>query len=453
MLLATACSASTGSTGSRAVNDSGTIGGAQYKLQVPPNWNGTLFLYSHGFVGPSEPNLAMDAPGAGDAIGAWLLRQGYAIAGSSYSSKGWSVEEALVDQMALLDFFQKRVAAPRRVIAWGDSMGGLITAALAQLHPDRFAGAIPMCGVLSGSIGFFNTLLDGAYAFRTLLAPVSDLRMVHIPRSAANLDAADKIFQHALATPEGVARIALAGALADLPGWYQPNRPEATAADLAGWSAAEQQWFSQILLPAAFDRSELELRAGGNPSWNTGVDYRYQLSVSADRDQVVALYSAAGLDLNADLATLNSGPRIEADPQAVTSLEADQTFDGRLSIPVLTLHTTGDGEVIPETETAYGDVVRAAGKQDLLRQVYVHRAGHCTFTPGETIAIVQSMLDRLNNGMWDDQALQPQALNNRAHSVGASYQAYGGGFAGPAFVAFNPGPFPRPFPKSTAPVA
>ncbi len=26
----------------------GTIGGAQYRIEVPATWNGTLFLYSHG---------------------------------------------------------------------------------------------------------------------------------------------------------------------------------------------------------------------------------------------------------------------------------------------------------------------------------------------------------------------------------------------------------------------
>lgn len=446
ILLTAACAGGTSSAASRGTSLDGAIGKARYTVRVPSDWNGTLFLYSHGFVAPGQPNLTMDAPGPGEAVSSWLLSNGYAIAGSSYSSTGWSVEEALTDQMALLDLFQARVAKPSRVIVWGDSMGGLITAALAQLHPDRFAGAIPMCGVLSGSIGFFNTVLDGVYAFRTLLAPASALRLVHMPVSSANLQQALAIYSRALKTPTGVARLALAGALADLPGWYQPGHADAGAGDLAAWSAAEEQWLTAFLLPAGFDRSELERRAGGNPSWNVGVDYRYQLSISADRAQVEALYQAAGMSLDDDLVALNSGSRIAADPQAVASLQSDQTFDGRLAIPVLTMHTTGDGEVIPETETAYGDAVRAAGRQDLLRQLYVERAGHCTFTAGETIAAAQSMLDRLNHGAWNDQALRTVALNQRARALGSSYQYVEDAAATPAFVDFNPGPFPRPFP-------
>ena len=54
--------------------------------------------------------------------------------------------------------------------------------------------------------------------------------------------------------------------------------------------------------------------AGGNFSWNTGVDYRRQLAASGNAQQVRALYRAAGLDLDADLGRLEAAPRIAADP-------------------------------------------------------------------------------------------------------------------------------------------
>src|SRR6516225_5775357 len=58
--------------------------GATYKIEVPANWNCTLFLYSHGYVAPGEANPAQDV---GDPItGAWLLGHGYALAGSSYTT-------------------------------------------------------------------------------------------------------------------------------------------------------------------------------------------------------------------------------------------------------------------------------------------------------------------------------------------------------------------------------
>ena len=112
------------------------------------------------------------------------------------------------------------------MIAWGLSLGGIVTAGLIQLYPDRFAAAMPMCGVLAGGIATWNAELDAAYAFKTLLAPRSNLQLVHITDPAANLQVALDLFSQGAATPAGMARIALVGALIDLPGWFDPRLPE-----------------------------------------------------------------------------------------------------------------------------------------------------------------------------------------------------------------------------------
>jgi len=422
---------------------SGSIGAAQYRIEVPAIWNGTLFLYSHGYVAPGHINLATDSPAP--VISSWLLGQGYAIAGSSYSSTGWALQDAFKDQVALLDFFNQRFSKPKRVIAWGGSLGGIITAGLVQLYPDRFAGAIPLCGVLAGGEATWNAGLDGAYAFKTLLAPTSSLQLVNITDPVANAQLATNMFDQASATPAGQARIALIAALGDLPGWFDPAGPEPAPTDYAGQEAAQARWESQVDFAFEFQyRAELEQRAAGNPSSNTGVDYAKQLAISADRAEVTALYQAAGLDLGADLRALNSGTRIAADPTAAAYLKRNISFDGNINVPVLTMHTSGDGLVVVQNESAYAAAVRAAGKQDLLRQVFVHRAGHCAFSYAETIVLIQQMLKRLDTGQWDDAALQPSALNGGAQALGDTYNEVGGFFiTPPAFTSFAPSPYPR----------
>src|SRR5262249_20088379 len=144
----------------------GTLDGANYIIQVPANWHGALVFYSHGYVPSGSPNPALDAPSKPTASA--LLQQGYALAGSSYSQTGWAVQEAFHDNFALLDFFAQTCGHPQRTILWGSSMGGLITAGLVQLAPQRFAGAVPMCGVLGGNVGFFNQTLDELFAFNLL---------------------------------------------------------------------------------------------------------------------------------------------------------------------------------------------------------------------------------------------------------------------------------------------
>src|SRR5712692_5477137 len=128
----------------------GTIDGADYKIEIPANWNGTLLLYNHGTVRPGSPNPAQDMP---DAVsGAWLLKQGFALAGSSYSRTGYALAEAFHDNVALLDYFNTAIGAPKRTIVWGTSQGGMISAGMAQKFPERFDGALPLCGFLAGAI-------------------------------------------------------------------------------------------------------------------------------------------------------------------------------------------------------------------------------------------------------------------------------------------------------------
>src|ERR1039457_3925572 len=99
----------------------GTLGdGATYVIDVPALWNGTLLLYSHGYVAPGSPNPALDISDPYTSY--YMLASGYALAGSSYASTGWAVHEAIPDQIATLDLFQSMVGTPTRTIAWGHSL-------------------------------------------------------------------------------------------------------------------------------------------------------------------------------------------------------------------------------------------------------------------------------------------------------------------------------------------
>lgn len=410
---------------------------ATYLIQVPrDNWNGVLLLYSHGYVAPGTPNPPQDA---GDPLtGAFLLAHGFALAGSSYTTTGWAIHEAIPDQIAVLDLFEKSFGAPKKTIAWGHSLGGIITAGLIQRHPDRFDAALPMCGVLSGGVATWNTALDSAFAFKTLLAPGSGLQVVNIVNPLDNLTRAEFALTTAQASPQGRARLALVSALADGPGWFDPSTPEPAEDDFVSQEMNQFLWAENVDFPFLFAlRAELEFRAGGNPSWNTHVDYRKQLEHSIDREEVKALYKQAGLRLEADLDTLEDAVRISADSNAVEYLENNIIFDGEIHIPVLTLHTTGDGLVVVQNESAYRDVVDEAGNGRFLRRTFVHRAGHCTFTPAETIAAVNTLLDRLNTGEWH--GVEATNLNNAAAVLGPL------NIAPPAFVDFRPSRYLRPF--------
>jgi hypothetical protein len=221
-----------------------------------------------------------------------------------------------------------------------------------------------------------------------------------------------------------------------VPGWFSPLTPEPAASDFAVREANQFQWDQQVDFPFLFDlRAEMEARAGGNPSWNTGVDYRKLLQQSINKDEVQALYAVAGLNVDEDLATLASAPRISADAPALRYVTRNIVYDGEFEIPELTLHTVGDGLVLNQDEQAYASI---ADNRNLLRQTFVHRAGHCAFTPAETIAAFNALVRRIDTHQWS--GLSPAELNAAAVTLGPSFNT-----APPAYLSFEPTKFPRPF--------
>ena len=65
---------------------------------------------------------------------------------------------------------------------------------------------------------------------------------------------------------------------------------------------------------------------------------------------------------------------------------------------MLTIHTTGDPLVPVQVQHAYADAVDDAHRSALLRQAYVHRGGHCTFTTGEMLAALRTLERRITTG-------------------------------------------------------
>lgn len=414
----------------------------RYLIKVPGEWNGTLILYSQGPPAPAEdPTWRADNP----TLQA-LLARGCALAGWT-NPVFWPLEHSFPNQLAVLDEFDTLVGRPERTIAYGQSIGSFITAGLVQRLGTRLDGAVAVCGPLAGGIAIQNRELDIAFTFKTLLAPDSALDVVRIRRPGENLRLALEILEQAAATPEGRARLALTAAVSNVPG--SPD-PLSTTSDPRAMVDRQIEWYRQIVFLVIFQaRAIVEQRAGGNFSWNTGVDYRDLLERSINAREVAALYAEAGLDLAADLRRLTEAPRIEADPGAVAYLERNIVYDGQLAVPVVTMHTTGDGLCTPDHEHAYCEVVRAAGRAQLLRQLWVRRDGHCTFTIAETFTALDVLRARLDGGTWP--ATDAGTLNRSAarqdELIGVLVGPHGDGGAvtEPAFCEFSPWPFSRPY--------
>jgi pimeloyl-ACP methyl ester carboxylesterase len=388
--------------------------GTTWVAFVPDDWNGTLILHGHGYV-PSflpfpnpTPSLA-SIPAAAD-----LLDRGYAVMASSYANKGWALPTAPDDQLNALEAAIAAIGAqPDMVLAFGTSMGGLVTAQLAEAAGDVIDGALPTCGIVAGGADLNTYQLDGAHAVNELLAD-GNIQIAGYETQGAAFAATGQLaaaVDAGQSTPEGRARVALAAA------FYQVADP----ANLGGAIG--------FVTPARYD---LITAAGGDSGWNQGVDYWKLFSQSPYRQMVSELYREAGLDLKADLSHLTETADVPFDVSAVESMLGHSQPDGELQMPVFSIHTTDDLIVPVEQEEEYADDVLSQGNGSLFRQAFVDRTGHCNFTSAELVAGVTVLEKRVETGHWPAAASSLHSLNQLAASFDLGDSA---------FIGFKPGEF------------
>ncbi|MBB3084632.1 alpha/beta hydrolase [Geodermatophilus sabuli] len=388
--------------------------GATWVAHVPQRWNGTVVLFAHGF----GPLRAQDAPN--EETRQALLDRGYALVGSSYSGPSlWALETAVDDQFGALAAFEDLLGVePERTIAFGRSMGGLVSARQAEDPRGEIDGVLTTCGIVAGALNLNNYQLDGVYTLSHLLGV--DVPLVRYESAEQAQQAADALIAAVTAaqgTAEGRARIALASAYLDLATWYSGDAP----APQDDHAAQQVQQYQALIDGGGLERyvtgrQQIELAAGGNSASNVGVDYRELLESSPHAEQVWGLYQDAGLDLEADLATLTRDADVEADPEAIADLTRSSMVTGDLEVPELAIHTVADELVPVEHEDWYEELVHRAGEDRQLRQAYVQGTGHCEFQPAEQVAALQALEQRLDTGRWHGVA-EPERLNAAADTL------------------------------------
>jgi hypothetical protein len=383
--------------------------GTTWVADFPASWNGTLILYSHGF----GPLVAQDAPDP--ATQAALLADGYALAGSSYDPNGseWALDTAVSDQFGTLAAVESTVLPhrPAHVLAFGTSMGGLVSALEAQHGAGKINGALTTCGIVGGGVNLNEYQIDGEYALAQLLLPGQNVQLVGFANDGAALGTAAQLTAAATAaqaTPTGRARLALAMAYLNVTPWDPTAATPASRSDPAGQEAAQYD----VLFSGAFTildfielgRVSIDQADGGQATWDVGTNFAEALRHSPFRHEIESLYKGAGLSLRDDLKTLTANTSISANPAALRSLIHTSVPTGLLQVPELDLHTIGDNLVPVQNENYYARQVQRAGSGTLLRQAYTQSFGHCNFSAAELVAGVQALLHRVTTGHWGDVA-------------------------------------------------
>jgi len=184
---------------------SGSLGDAPFKIQMPEKFNGTVLVYSHGYRVATPIPAALAVPlglntgaykpisypafaptfrssvayqasneaaiASTPVVAANLLAQGYALAGSGYARQGWAANEGVEAGENLIGYINSgAIAKTKKIMVWGNSLGGLISETIADQNPGKVAGVLASCGT-TGPMESFDTAMTVMQTWKTLIAP------------------------------------------------------------------------------------------------------------------------------------------------------------------------------------------------------------------------------------------------------------------------------------------
>jgi pimeloyl-ACP methyl ester carboxylesterase len=328
-------------------------------MPVGVPWNNELVIFAHGYVGPME-DLTKGFEQLyfleGVFVPDLLTKMGYAFAATSYRTNGLAIKDGVADLVDLRQVFISLAGTPLRTYVVGVSEGGLITTQAIEQKPEIFSGGLACCG----PVGDFSKQIDYWGDFRvvydyyfpgTLKTYGSDA--MHIPQTLIT----------DWRTSPSLIQQAVIGGLASNPGAalqlmkvtraaYDPNNQATIAATVIG-----------VLDYSVVATNNGRETLGGIPFGN-----KYTLYLGSSNDRA-----------------LNKGvARFTADQAAKTAMNSPSyQTSGKLTKPLVTMHTTGDPIVPYWHEVLYQLKNWKSGTGANHLNIPIVRYGHCAFTAAE----------------------------------------------------------------------
>jgi pimeloyl-ACP methyl ester carboxylesterase len=347
----------------------GELRGSGYIIEVPPEWNGELVMWAHGYRGEGTV-LTVDAPGFG--LREHLIGLGYAWAASSYDLNGYVVDAGVRSTRELASEFRRTFGRPERTYIGGVSMGGHITARSIEEHPNLYDGAMPLCGVV-GDVELFDFFVDFTFVAQALAGedvyPITDdYQQVVVPRIQQDL---------------GTEGIGLGPPTNELGLQFRSIVVEQSGGPRPGADVAFSVWKDFLFsLAAPDDGGPLSLNPG-RVGTNVDTDYAPDEPVAID-DEVRRVEPQ------------------DARARRSSRLLPTATIAGRITVPVLSLHDLGDLFVPFSMEQYYAEDVAARGRSELLVQRAIRAIGHCEFSEAEITTAFDDLVTWVEDGVRPD---------------------------------------------------
>ena len=362
---------------------------APYMLMTPANFNGTVYLYSHGYrpnvpVIPGIPgyggytvtNTPEPAPGGNPQIIGALLAKGYAVMGSGFARQGWNADSAIKTNVELIDVFKKQYPKTTKVVAWGSSLGGFITQALAEKYPNLISAAAPLC--MASDITPLMTMAgDALWGLKTFFDPtikggnysagpagyaesmgdlVKVFTVIGAMQAAIGANPTAPAWPATSTVPDALKAVPSRSALvliALMSGVSMQSAHFDSTSAPAGLPASNALSFQLAINPAlaalenlanaaalaVLATHDLELQAGGAIFDNTATNYAARV---ADEQFIWSSALSGNAGIGALLGYLAVVPRAKGNPAAMAKMASLTTHTGKVDIPTILFTGTAD---------------------------------------------------------------------------------------------------------------
>jgi hypothetical protein len=336
-----------------AIARKGELGGAPWLMEVPADWRGGLVVYAHGIQRGLGPGDAVPPP-----LAHHIVDKGHAWIASGYRAREYRPDLAVDDLIALRELFLKEIGRPRWSVIYGTSMGGHVTVASLELHPGLYQGGFAECGLVDG-IG----IADYLFAYTAAAELVSGVPL---------LDSPDRPAFSMLLNSRVVPALGRPGAYTEPGRRFDSVVKYLMGADQRGndLPLRVQGMSRRYLLNFTYRHPDVEQETspGARAASTAHIRYRIDPGLGLTEEE-----------LNARVRRLH--PAKNARTLSVDPVFAERT--GRLTVPLITLHETGDAWVPLSLEQSYRRRTMAAGTDHLLVQRAIRSPNHCSFY-GET---------------------------------------------------------------------
>jgi pimeloyl-ACP methyl ester carboxylesterase len=326
--------------------------GAQYLVCVPDGWGGSddLLVYAHGYMAPDRAiEIPEDQMVLGEySVTATVTALGYAFATTSYSENGLAVRPAISDLLDLVNLFTTTWGIPNHLYVVGVSEGGLITALSVEEHPEIYDGGLAMCGPYGDFQGQINHFGDFRVVFDYFFPGLMPGSAITIPVDFEEQWEAGYFSDTIKGEVEASENMTKVTELLQVTGVspYGYDPPTSTE------SIMNLLWYN------VYATEDGKAKLGGQPFDNRDREY------TGSSDDVA----------------LNAGvERFTATLEALETISESYQTTGNLSVPLVTLHTTGDPVVPYWHATRYASKTLDAGRSSLHAHFKVERHGHCSF--------------------------------------------------------------------------